>query len=225
MAMRRGWWPFSVYAAVVVAHLVLLAASVPAADVTKALLMPSLLVAVLLVVLLTARGSIAGRRGGWAVALLSLGIVASFLGDVLLGVAFVAGLVSFAAAHLLYIALFVGPARAARIPWWSLGYVAVVVPLVIVLWPHLGELRPVVLGYAVVLAVTAIASTGVNATTAWGGGLFLASDALLAFRLFYPGFDAGFPDPWQDLLIMVLYCLGEGLIAFGVLRRLRDPAV
>jgi len=215
--MRWGW-PFWIYAAVVVVHLVVLA--IPSVDgaVTKALLMPALLVSVLLVAGVT--GRLRGRRAWWGVGLLGVGIAASFLGDILLGESFVIGLACFAAAHIVYIAVFNGPARERRIPWWSLGYAAALALLVAVLWPHLGELRLVVLGYGIVLALTAMTSARVNAIAAWGGGLFLASDALLAFRLFFPDFRIAFPDPWQDLAIMACYCAGEGLIALGVLRRL-----
>ena len=46
----------------------------------------------------------------------------------------------------------------------------------------------------------------------WGGAFFLASDTVLAFRLFMP--DA-MPD-WTSPLVMITYCLGQGLIAAGV---------
>ncbi len=73
-------------------------------------------------------------------------------------------------------------------------------------------------------AVTATAATGVNGTTRVGGLLFLASDSLLAFRIFYSDFTDLFPDPWQDLTIMALYCAGQGLMALGVLRHPRQRA-
>jgi len=215
----RWTWPFLLYAAVTVVHLANLAIPALGGDaLTKALLMPALLVAVVLVVVLTRRPR--GSRAWWGTGLLAAGIAASFFGDVLLGPAFVVGLACFAAAHVLYIIAFAGPAGARPIAWWSLAYVAVLVALVILLWPHLGELRPVLVGYGIVLALTAMTSTRVSAIAAWGGGLFLASDALLAFRLFYPDFLVAFPDPWQDLAIMAFYCAGQGLIALGVLRRL-----
>jgi len=214
--MRWGW-PFWIYAAVALAHLVCISVDSPASDLTKALLMPTLLVSVLVV---AATGRVHGRRAWWAVGLLGLGILASFLGDVLLGPSFIVGLACFAAAHVLYVVLFNGPARARPIAWRSLGYIAVLVALLIVLWPHLGDLRPVLIGYGVLLVLSAMTATRVNAIAAWGGGLFLASDSLLALRLFQPGFSIAFPDPWQDLAIMALYCAGEGLIALGVLRRL-----
>jgi uncharacterized membrane protein YhhN len=216
----RWAWPFLIYVGVAIVHLVALGFSAPWNSTTKALLMPALLLAVLLVASWTRRGRLVGPRAWWGIGLLGAGIVASFLGDLLLGVSFIAGLASFAVAHLLYIAVFNGPARQRLIRWWSLAYIAVAIAVLVVLWPDLGDLRPVVAVYGAVLAITAMTATRVNLTTAIGGGLFLASDALLAFRLFSPGFEAIFPDPWQDVVIMLLYCAGEGLIALGVLRRL-----
>jgi len=215
--MRWGW-PFLLYVGVAIVHLVQLGTGLPGKDVTKPLLMAALLIAVLLVALVTARGIVATRRGVLALVLLCAGIAFSLAGDVLLGSSFLAGLGSFAAAHLAYIALTIGPARTRRLPWWTLAYAVWVGLLCIVLWPHLGDLAIPVVVYGVVLAGTAATAAGVNAITAVGGLLFLASDSLLAFRLFWPDFGAVFPDPWQDLAIMTLYCLGEGLIAFGVMR-------
>lgn len=215
----RSAWPLCIYAVMSLIHLVIIAVPDAASGVTKALLMPVLLASVLLVALWT--GRVRGRRGWWGMTFLALGIVASFFGDILLGSSFIIGLACFAAAHVLYIVVFNGPGRARAVARWSIGYVVLLAVLVVVLWPHLGDLRPIVLAYGVVLVATAMTSTRVNAIAAWGGGLFLASDAILALRLFYPDFTTVFPDPWQDLLIMALYCAGEGLIALGVLRRLR----
>lgn len=215
----RWAWPLLIYVVVVLVHLVSL--SIPSMDdaLTKALLMPTLLVSVLIIAAST--GRLHGRRAWWGAGLLALGIVASFFGDILLGASFVVGLACFAAAHIVYIGLFNAPARARPIAWWSLVYAAALALLVSVLWPHLGDVRFVLVAYGIVLALTAMTSTRVNAIAAWGGGLFLASDALLAFRLFFPDFEIAFPDPWQDLTIMAFYCAGEGLIALGVLARLR----
>ena len=220
--------PFLIYPPVVLLHLVLLAVGAAGAPVTKALLMPALLLAVALTAGITARSrlfpadvprAVRGRILA-TVLLLGLGIVASWAGDVLLGPSFVAGLGSFALAHVLYIAVCNGPAAARRIPLWTLGYPAALVVVLVALWPQFGELQFVVAGYGVVLALTAMTSARVSGLTALGGGLFLASDALLAFRIFQPEFRVVFPDPWQDLLIMGLSGTGVGLIALGVLRRL-----
>jgi len=226
--MRRSW-PFLVYAAVVLVHLVLIALESPARTYSKWALMPVLLFAVLGALLPSSGASgeraaddpvRSSRRSSLAVMLLALGIVFSWAGDVLLGPTFVVGLASFALAHVVFIALFLGPAKARRIPWWVFVYLIWYAVLIPILWPRLGELALVVAVYGLVLAGTAATAVGVNALAAWGGLLFLASDSLLAFRLFWPDFGAAFPDPWQDLAIMALYCAGEGLIAMGVVRRL-----
>lgn len=212
---RRALLPFVGYGLVVAVHLVLLGAALPGRLVTKWLLMPALLVVVLLV---ARRGRLVPSR---AVMLLGAGIVASWAGDVLLGVSFVAGLAAFAAAHLAYVVLFVGPARMRRPPWPALLYVVWLAVLVPVLWPHLGSLGPVVVGYGVLLAATAATAWGVSAATGWGALAFLASDSLLAFSLFWPDVTTTFPDPWRGLSIMASYCAGQGVIAVGVLRRLQ----
>ena len=212
---RRAQLPFVGYGLVVAVHLVLLGTALPGRLVTKWLLMPALLVAVLLV---ARRGRLVPSR---AVLLLAAGIVASWAGDVLLGVSFVVGLAAFAAAHLAYVALFVGPARTRRPAWPALLYVVWLAVLVPVLWPHLGSLAPAVVVYGVLLAATAATAWGVNAATGGGALAFLASDSLLAFSLFWPDVTTTFPDPWRELSIMALYCAGQGVIAVGVLRRLQ----
>lgn len=193
--------------------------------------MPTLLLAVLLTVLVSSRRPGMGaeprpsRRGTIAaVLLLAFGIIASWAGDVLLGPSLLVGVGCFALAHVLYIVAFNGRAAARRLPLWTLGYVPVLVGIVVLLWEGLGDLRVVMLGYGLVLVATAMTSARVNRLAALGGGLFLASDALLAFRLFDPAFATVFPDPWQDLTIMSCYCIGQGLIALGLLRRLVGPA-
>lgn len=220
---RRSAALAAAYLAIVLVHLVLLAADHPAARWTKWLLMPVLLAVVVLASTRPANLWAGPQRRG--LALLAVAITASWAGDVLLGVSFVVGLAAFAAAHVAYLALFLGPARARRPhPWAAAGYLVWIAVLMPVLWPHLDELALAVAAYAVLLAATATAATGVNGTTGVGGLLFLASDSLLAFRIFYPDFTDLFPDPWQDLTIMALYCAGQGLMALGVLRRLQVRA-
>ncbi len=212
---RRALLPLTGYTVVAAVHLALIAFDLPGRAVTKWLLMPALLAAVLVV---AHRGRAARSR---AVLLLGAGIVASWAGDVLLGVSFVVGLAAFALAHLAYVTLFVGPARRRRIARPALAYLVWLAVLVPVLWPHLGSLAPAVVVYGLLLAATAATATGVDATTAWGALAFLASDSLLAFRLFWPDFRSTFPDPWQDLAIMTLYCVGQGVIALGIVRQVQ----
>lgn len=215
-------WPFLLYIAVVVWHL----GRVVAGDAdltTKALLMPALLTAVLIIAYGTDREAVgAAPRSRGPIALLALAILASLAGDVLLGIVFLAGVGAFALAHLAYVVLFVGRLKTRRmLSWWTLVYPAAAVGVLALVWEHAAGLQPALAGYAVVLALTAMTASRVNALTAAGGALFFASDGILALRFFLPGFTAAFPDPWQDLAIMTLYCAGQGLIAAGVLRRLR----
>ena len=65
-------------------------------------------------------------------------------------------------------------------------------------------------------AATALAALGSRAT-ALGGLLFLASDTLLALRLFLPGADAVI----GDVAVMSTYGLGQGLLAAGTVALLR----
>ncbi len=223
--MRRSW-PFVIYAVASVVHLVQILAGLPGCDVTKPLLMATLAVAVALVAFLTDRRAVlAAPRHGAALVLLLAGIVLSMLGDVLLGPSFIAGLGCFAFAHLAYVVLFSTAVRRRAIPWWTLAYVAWIIALAILLWPHLGgDLQAPVVLYGAVLALTAMTSARVNVLTTLGGGLFLLSDSMLALRMFWPeAIGLVIADPWQDFAIMLTYCLGEGLIAYGVLRALAMP--
>ncbi|MER7797826.1 lysoplasmalogenase [Microbacterium sp. NPDC096154] len=215
-----AWPPFLAYGAIVAIHLAQIVIGDPGRGIGKALLMPVLLGVVLWLALGRHRAAFHGRRERTGLVLLCVGIAFSWAGDVLLEMSFLIGLSGFALAHITYILLFTGPARSHRPTAWAVAPVAWTALLVPVLWPHLGELAVVVLLYAFVLAGTAATSTGVSAAVGIGGALFLASDSLLAFRLFWPDFASVFPDPWQDVTVMALYCAGEGLIAYGVVRRL-----
>lgn len=220
--MRRGW-PFLLFAAVSVVHLLQILFAWPGRDVTKPMLMASLLVAVLLVAFVTDRQVIRSRRGLIGLVLLCAGIAFSLAGDVLLGPSFIAGLGCFAVAQAFYVATSLGAARDPRRRreyLVAIAYVGWMVALCILLWPFLGGMAVPLVVYGALLVATATTTNGVHWIAGLGGFFFLASDSLLAFRLFQPDFGALFPDPWQDFTIMLTYCLGEGLIALGVLRRL-----
>ena len=58
-----------------------------------------------------------------------------------------------------------------------------------------------------------MAASRCHPLVAAGGALFLASDTVLAFRLFTPDAMPG----WTSPLVMLTYCLGQGMIAAGVL--------
>ena len=71
------------------------------------------------------------------------------------------------------------------------------------------------------LGGTAVAASRCNPLVIWGSVFFLASDSVLAFRLFVP---EAMPD-WTSPLVMATYCLGQGLIAAGVVAEVRTRTV
>jgi len=174
---------------------------------TKGLTIPALILAVVIVLLV-------GRMRLPLPVLLTLlgGLVLSWLGDITLS-NFAVGLSFFLAAHVLYIVLFhVAFHRPAS--WWSLGLVPWYAGLLLALWPVLGDMAALVAVYGAVLGLMAAASTRGNAFTMLGGTLFVASDSLLAFRLFTPLFQT----PPEDVLIMGLYLAAQFFITLGILR-------
>lgn len=204
---------FAPYLMVSAAHLIAIAtdlAGVPSA--TKPLLMPALLVALLV-----------GwpRRAPVVLLLAALEVMFAWLGDVLLAnpgeSGFLLGLGAFFLAHAAGLALYLGPLRTRRIPWIAALLVLWWVGLLWVLWPHVGSLLVPVAVYGLVLGSAAAAAAGSNRWIAIGALAFLASDSILAWRMFVPGFDL-----WQhSTIIMALYLVGQGLIVFGVLRGVR----
>ena len=207
---------FAPYAVVSIAYLVgILTGAVGFTDAVKATLMPALLLGFLLV--------LAGRRragepgpGIRATALTTGGLVLSWLGDVLLGPSFVLGLAFFLAAHVCYIVLF-WTTFGRRPSWWGLLALPWFAALLWLLAPSLGELLPVVAVYGAVLGFMAVSATRGNLLTTLGGLFFVASDSLLAFRLFTPLFQT----PPEDAVIMVFYLLAQLCIVLGVLQRAR----
>lgn len=200
-------WAFIPFAVVTVLHLASLAFSwwyvqLP----TKALLMPSLLIG-LLVALPRVRSGYA-LWGGLALAFAAAG-------DILLGqpgeLGFLVGLGAFLVSHIAYIVLYVRPLRTRRPPWIALGYAVWWLALVVLLAPYAGALAIPVALYGVVLCAAAAAALGTTPLVAAGALLFLMSDTVLAFRMFYPGFEI----PQQDFLIMLAYTAGQGLIILG----------
>jgi uncharacterized membrane protein YhhN len=197
------------YLAVSVIHVVALVVGMTAVSTpTKWLLMPALLFAL---VATAPRSRLVIVVGGVAVIL-------SWCGDVLIstpgGTGFVLGLASFLLAHVTYLVLFLAVLRTRRVPVWALVYVVWLVGLLIVITPHLGTLVVPVVAYGVILAASTAAALGTSRPVALGALLFLLSDSVLVFKLFWPGF-AG---PQADAIIMVLYLLSQGLIVWGVLK-------
>lgn len=194
--MRR---PTAVYAAVAAADTVLAAnGRSRARRFTKPMLMPLLAVR-------------ADRRTRRALALSCAGDVA------LLGtgqVAFTAGLGSFLAAHLAWIAALGqrgsgGAVR--RRPVLALPHLIAWATLNTVLWRHTGRDRLPVVAYSAALTAMAVAAldTG-DAKAAAGGTLFVVSDTLLALDRF-----AGLELPGHEALVMATYTGAQALLASG----------
>jgi len=199
---------FAPFLAVSIVHLsVKLAGLVELDRATKAIAIPTLLLGVAIVVVV---GRMRLRTP--VAALLVAALVLSWLGDISLEF-FELGLSFFLAAHLAYIALFHLAFRR-RLSWWALGLVAWFAGLLLALWPYLGPLWPLVALYGAVLAYMAASASRGNAFTMLGGALFVASDSLLAFRLFTPLFRS----PPEDVLIMGAYLAAQLCIVLGVLR-------
>ncbi|MDR7113261.1 putative membrane protein YhhN [Microbacterium trichothecenolyticum] len=213
--MRRLWIGFVPYIAVSIVHVAALAVGSDAvAAPTKLALMPLLGLAVV--------WGAWGSRWTPTHTLLVVALVLSWLGD---GAGtFVPWLPTvpmmllfFGLAHLCYIWLFWRKLAVRRAPLWAAVYAVWWVVLLAVLWPHLGGLAIAVAIYGLVLGGTAFAASRCHPLIVWGGVFFLTSDSVLAFRLFTP--DA-MPD-WTSPLVMLTYCLGQGLIAAGVLVSVR----
>lgn len=216
--MRLLW--FIPYVLATIVHLGALfasAAGVAGADEVANATKPALMLTLLLG-LLASTPSPRGAIARWA----STAIVLSLAGDVLLAqpgdTGFLLGLGAFLLAHVAYTILFLGPLRRRRMPrlaalyglWWFV--------LVAVLLPHLGALTIPVLLYGLVLGLSAASALGTNRIVAVGAGLFLFSDTILAFKMFLPGFEF-----WQqDFVIMLLYTMGQGLMALGIVRESRQ---
>lgn len=214
---RTVLWRFLPFAIVGVIHLVILFVAWPpgGSTITKLLLMPTLLLGFVLTM---------PRRRSLILVIGSVAIVLSWFGDALIDspgdIGFLLGLGSFLLAHIAYLVLFAWPMRQRAVPWPALIFAAWWFALVTFLAPYIGPLLVPVSAYGLVLAVASAAALGTNRLTAIGAALFLVSDTILAFRLFYPGFDF-----WQiDFTIMVPYIAGQGLIVLGAVHHARSRA-
>ncbi|MFP5218870.1 MAG: lysoplasmalogenase family protein [Actinomycetes bacterium] len=128
--------------------------------------------------------------------------------------AFTAGLASFLAAHVAWVAALRGRGgggRLRRTPALALPYVAAWAGLNAYLWPRTGRDRVPVLLYSTALAATALAALDSDdARAAAGGALFMASDALLALHRF-----AGADLPAHEGWVMGTYTSAQALLAAG----------
>ncbi|MCU7821778.1 lysoplasmalogenase [Kitasatospora sp. DSM 101779] len=152
--------------------------------------------------------------------LLAPALLASTAGDVLLqlggNTAFLAGMGSFAAAHVAYVTMFAEQGAFTdrrRTLLVAAGYAAAWAAVISQLWPDLGGLQIPVAVYSLLLASTAVSSAGLGLATGIGGGLFLLSDSLIAVRL------AGWKLlPGHNVLVMATYIAAQYLLARGALR-------
>lgn len=197
------WWlPFLLIAAV---HLVSKIPELTVLDsATKPLLMPALALPIVAL----------GRRGRvLPLILLLLGVLFSWLGDVTIHWLLI-GLGCFLLAHLAYLGMLFTSYRH-RLSWWALAYPVWWIGLLIVLAPYLGALLVPVAVYGLALGGMAAVATRGSVVLALGGAAFVASDSLLAGRLFVPGL---LKDPVSDTVIMALYLLAQALLVAATLR-------
>lgn len=212
--MLAAFVPYVIAASV---HIVILATGPGwAVTGTKALLMPLLVLAVVVVT-----RPLAGATGATG-RLLVLAIALSWAGDVALSfpgtIGFIVGLGCFLGAHVVYIALFLRMPRAGRRPpAWTLVYLVWYAAFLALLGPHTGALFAPVALYGLVLAAMAATAAWHGPLVAAGGALFVLSDSVLGLGRFLPGYDF----PLHDLVVMSSYLAAQGLIAVGVLRMLR----
>lgn len=208
----RRLLPLAPYAIVGVAHLVMLLTPGGAdSNITKLLLMPTLLIGV----------AVATRlRGLRLVIVASAGILFSWAGDALLAapgsMSFLIGLGLFLCAHVAYVVLFVWPLRERRMPLYAAVFGVWWVVLVIVMAPFVAGLLIPVAIYGLAVAASAATALGATRPAALGALLFLVSDTILAFKMFVGDVDQIFG---IDAIIMALYIAAQGLIAVAVVSR------
>jgi uncharacterized membrane protein YhhN len=148
------------------------------------------------------------------------GLGMSWLGDVALMAegegAFAAGLTSFLAAHVCYLAAFAKRRRRGvrKARWLAGGYGLAWLGLNAVLFPRTGKLRIPVVVYGTALAAMAVAALDTDMPeVAAGGAAFMVSDSILAMRTFEAA-----TIPGADALVMLTYTAAQALIAHGMVR-------
>ncbi|MCI3929760.1 lysoplasmalogenase [Streptomyces sp. AN091965] len=202
----RAPWGLAAFALLALGDLAGVAAG---SDLAHTLLKPLLMPALALYVVLSngPRLLVAALLLGWG-------------GDTLLladaDPAFLAGMASFAAGHVCYLALFRRQGTAhprARGAGLVLVYGAALGVTVALLWPDLPpEMRVPVAGYSLLLTAMAGGATTLGPTAAAGGALFLLSDTLIATDV------ADWPQaPRPDFWIMLTYLAAQALLVRGVL--------
>lgn len=123
--------------------------------------------------------------------------------------AFSAGLASFLAGHVAWVAALRPQRAGALTPLRAAPYLAAWAGLNAYLWPRTGRDRLPVVAYSTALLATALAAadTGDRAVAA-GGALFLLSDSLLALERF-----GGVHLPAHEGIVMGTYTSGQALLA------------
>ncbi len=131
---------------------------------------------------------------------------------------FIAGLASFLAAHVCYIAAFSQGIEPVISPWVSLAFVLAVLVFVGILWPHLAKMKLPVIIYALAIGMMGWLATErwlqigeMKTFLAFGGALlFIVSDASLAYNRFVKRFAAA------QAIILITYYIAQYLIASSV---------
>jgi uncharacterized membrane protein YhhN len=157
--------------------------------------------------------------------LITLGLLASLAGDVLLMLPedrFTAGLAAFLVAHVAYLAAFASRAPLLRHRSGVVGYAAVATVVLALVLPAVGGvLRTAIIAYVIVIALMAAQATSwlldepasrAARLAAIGASCFVASDALLALDRFV------FIVPARDLLVLAPYWIAQACIALSVER-------
>lgn len=200
-------------------HLLLLLLHLPGHAITKCLLMPALIVLVFL-------SREPKRHSTGFIILLVLSLLFSWAGDIFLlgktGDFFLAGLGSFAVAHICYIILLsVKVDRTWRKRWWRMLplwlYFGILmyflVPAIVENEEHHPFLYPV-LFYSLLLMSMGKAALLRNSFCAWtwlGAILFIISDSMIAWNMFVGSI------PLASVLIMFTYISAQLLIVKGLL--------
>ena len=163
--------------------------------------------------------------------LLGLALGLGALGDFFLSRpgqrAFLNGLIAFALAHLVYIALFIRLPRGSApfdlgLPGWVglAGLGVLVLSTARWLVPHTGAMRGPVVGYVLVIAAMAAAALHLDPAfrlTVFGAAMFLASDLILSVQIFRLTPDGGLHRK-AGQAVWPLYWGGQALIALNIVQ-------
>lgn len=160
--------------------------------------------------------------------LLGLGLLLGALGDVFLALEppqVALGIGAFGLGHIIYLALFAKLWRSegAR---GGVGWVAALalacfgLAMLVYLQPHFGALRvPASIYNGIIIVMACLALVGRSPTFAWAGALlFVASDSLLAMRMFAGQLD------WAGPLVWLTYYLGQAGLALGLSGAPQEPS-